>query len=60
MTKKRIDRLEDDLLTHAAAIKFLLIALYSTTDSWVVKLELQKVAKAWEEMEKKDVKKKDG
>ena len=54
MTKKRIDRLEDDLLTHAAAIKFLLIALYSTTDSWVVKLELQKVAKAWEEMEKKE------
>ena len=60
MTKNRIARLEDDLRTHTAAIKFLLLALDATAQSWVVKHELQRVAKAWDEMEKEDVGKKDG
>ena len=58
--KVRIARLEDDVKTHAAALKFLIVALEKTATDWVVKNEMQKVLKGWDEMEKENVEKKDG
>ena len=60
MTKKRIARLENDVKMQGAAIKMLLVALEKTSTEWVVKHELRKILKAWMEMEKEDVGKKDG
>ena len=61
--KHRIDWLEEQVETNRALIKLLLTALESTaspTRDRVVKHELQKIMAAWDEMEKKDVEKKDG